>query len=383
MITKQYKFDEVVELFDKKRVPLSSLERQKRQGKYRYYGAQGVIDYVDDFLFDGEYVLVAEDGENLKSLKQNIAQLVSGKFWVNNHAHIIQTREMCRLKYFYYYVNNMNISEFVTGSAQPKLSQASMKKMVFELPDIAVQDKILKVVSAIDEKISKNDEINDNLLQQAQALYQSWFVDFDQNNGRMPDSWEDRKIGELTSLVTRGIAPKYDDSCDQVVLNQKCIRNHTIDVSLGRQHKPKAVNEKWLQFGDLLINSTGEGTLGRTAQVWFEPQKMTVDSHITIVRPLHPNLIYLIGMWGLTHEREIEALHTGSTGQTELPRDRVKEMPLLLPDTDTLERFNAIMKVNTGMINANQKENDSLAQLRDGLLPRLLSGEMDISDLEF
>ena len=87
---KSYRFDEITINFDKKRIPLSAAQRKKRHGIYRYYGAQGVIDYIDDYIFDGTFLLIAEDGENLKSQKQNIAQIATGKFWVNNHAHIVQ-----------------------------------------------------------------------------------------------------------------------------------------------------------------------------------------------------------------------------------------------------------------------------------------------------
>ena len=155
---KTYSFDDVVILHDKDRIPLSAMERQKRQGTYRYYGAQGVIDHVDNYLFDGEYVLIAEDGENLKSQKQDVAQLVHGKFWVNNHAHIATTTNECRLRYFYYLINNKNLSEYITGSAQPKLSQASMRKMSFVLPNINTQDKILGILGGIDDKIEENEK---------------------------------------------------------------------------------------------------------------------------------------------------------------------------------------------------------------------------------
>lgn len=156
-----------------------------------------------------------------------------------------------------------------------------------------------------------------------------------------------------------------------------------IDLSLARTHKPKKINEKWLRFGDLLINSTGTGTLGRTAQVWFQPQNLTVDSHITIVRPANENLIFYIGLWGIEHEKEIESLHTGSTGQTELPRDRVKAMKLACPDIETLDRFNAIIAPMAATIVSNQEENQRLSSLRDVLLPKLMSGEIDVVDIPF
>lgn len=224
--------------------------------------------------------------------------------------------------------------------------------------------------------------INENLLQQALAIYKAWFCDYVLSDEVLPESWHITTIGALSSLVTRGIAPKYDDSSNQIVLNQKCIRDHTIDVSLARRHLPKKINEKWISKGDLLINSTGTGTLGRVAQVWFDANNMTVDSHVTIVRPKAPILQRYIGFWGLSHESEIEAQHTGSTGQTELPRDRVKAMELPLPDEDTLSKFNELVIPMTDAVISNQKENARLSQLRDTLLPKLMSGEIDVSELE-
>ena len=233
-------------------------------------------------------------------------------------------------------------------------------------------------MECFDDKIALNNKINDNLEQQAEALFKAWFFDYLAFGGEIPQEWTNSTIEELTSLVSRGIAPKYTEDSDQVVINQKCIRDHRIDLSLARTHTPKKMNEKWLQFGDLLINSTGEGTLGRTAQVWFNPEKMTVDSHVTIVRPKSKELIYYIGFWGLLHEREIESLHTGSTGQTELPRERIKAMELVVPDQETLAKFNAIVQPMTGTIINNQIQNNKLAALRDALLPKLMAGEIDI-----
>ena len=224
--------------------------------------------------------------------------------------------------------------------------------------------------------------LNDNLEQQAAAIFRSWFVDYVPFGGTAPDGWENVTLEDITALVSRGITPKYADDTDQIVINQKCIRNHMIDLSFARSHKPKVINDKWLQFGDLLINSTGDGTLGRAAQVWFQPHNLTVDSHVTIVRPAAENMIFYIGLWGTQHEKEIESLHTGSTGQTELPRDRVKALELLLPDKETLDRFNALIAPMAGAIVLNQEENNRLASIRDALLPKLMSGEIDVSDVK-
>ena len=163
METKKYRFDEVTINFDKKRIPLSSAQREKRQGTFRYYGAQGVIDHVDDYIYDGTYLLIAEDGENLKSKKQNIAQVVDGQFWVNNHAHIVQGNEQCDTRFLCYLINSMDLSGYVTGSAQPKLSQANLNAITLSLPTLVEQKRIVEYLYMLDQKIDVNRQINDNL----------------------------------------------------------------------------------------------------------------------------------------------------------------------------------------------------------------------------
>ena len=244
------------------------------------------------------------------------------------------------------------------------------------------QNAIVGTLESIDRKLIVNEQLNDNLMQQAVTIFKSWFVEYSPFDGIEPKEWETVNLEKITSLISRGIAPKYSDNSDQIVINQKCIRNHMIDLSLARAHTPKVVNVKWLRFGDLLINSTGDGTLGRTAQVWFQPQNITVDSHVTIVRPAKENLVFYIGLWGIVHEREIESLHTGSTGQTELPRERVKAMELHLPDNETLDRFNTLIAPMAAAIVSKQNENNKLATLRDALLPKLMSGEIDVSAVQ-
>lgn len=290
-------------------------------------------------------------------------------------------------EYLYYLLKTPSFKKDVkdnygSGSAIPRIILKDFKRMKVEYPSIEKQRQIVSILHDLDAKIFNNQKVNDNLEQQAVALFKSWFVDFSLFGGTVPENWDDTTLENITTLITRGIAPKYSDNSDQTVVNQKCIRNHTIDLSLARTHTPKAINEKWLKFGDLLINSTGDGTLGRVAQVWFAPKALTVDSHVTIVRPAREELIFYIGLWGILHEKEIESLHTGSTGQTELPRDRVKMLKLLLPDDSSLSRFNSIIAPMTSTIISNQEENQKLANLRDTLLPKLMSGVIDVANVQ-
>ena len=205
MELKEYRFDEVTINFDKKRVPLSGAQREKRQGNFRYYGAQGVIDHIDDFIFDGTYLLIAEDGENLKSKKQNIAQVVEGQFWVNNHAHIVQGNELCNTRYLCYLLNSMDLSGYVTGSAQPKLSQANLNAVTLFLPPITVQERIVEYLYLFDKKIAVNQKINDNLQQQAELLYHERFETVDRD--KLPVGWRIVRLGDVATISKKSFNP--------------------------------------------------------------------------------------------------------------------------------------------------------------------------------
>ncbi len=285
-------------------------------------------------------------------------------------------------RYMYYCMKNSEayIKSFAHGTATKTITKKEVMNLLLRIHPRNEQDKIAAFLDKIQQKIDINQSVNENLLQQAEAIYKAWFCDRFAEDESSP--WPKTTIGDITSLVVRGITPKYNDDTDQLIINQKCIRNHMVDLTPARRHLPKAITEKWLIQGDLLINSTGEGTLGRAAQVWFVPNNLTVDSHVTIVRPKTAVLRNYIGLWGLTHEAEIESLHTGSTGQTELPRERVKAMELPLPDESALSRFNELITPMTQAIVKNQQENVRLAELRDTLLPRLMSGELDVSVLD-
>ena len=223
--------------------------------------------------------------------------------------------------------------------------------------------------------------INENLEQQAQAIFRSWFVDFEPFGGVMPDDWKECTLNSICDLIIKGITPKYTENSDQLVINQKCVRNHQIDLSLARPHTPKKVNEKWLKYGDVLVNSTGTGTLGRAAQVQFIPNNLTVDSHVSIIRASKQEYVYFLGLWATSHEHDFEMLQTGSTGQTDLPRERLKQMQIILPSESILSSFSDVIKPIADIRIQKQQESQRLSLLRDTLLPKLMNGEIDVSQV--
>ncbi|MEX1012740.1 MAG: restriction endonuclease subunit S [Waddliaceae bacterium] len=144
---------EVALNFDSKRIPLSNREREKRRGYYPYHGATGVLDYLDDYIFDGIYLLLGEDGSVVKEDGTPFTQYVRGKFWVNNHAHVLQGIYPISTEHLYLFIRQLNISPFITGAVQPKLNQKNMYSIPFVKPDKEICRHFAKIVSPLFERI--------------------------------------------------------------------------------------------------------------------------------------------------------------------------------------------------------------------------------------
>ena len=282
------------------------------------------------------------------------------------------------------------VQSFGTGSTRGNINAKTYGNMPITLPPRDIQDKIVEILKSLDDKIEVNKQINDNLEQQAQALFKSWFVDFDpfrdqplteSELGMIPNGWRAAVLDELCSFISRGLTPKYDESSDELILGQTCVRNNIVTLDNARRHKPKQRTEKWVQQWDTLINSTGIGSLGRVGIVYFDMDNVAIDSHITVIRPKSALVRHYVGRNLLSRQPEIENMAVGSTGQTELPKERVKSLPIMLPDENALIRFNAIIEPIAYQLYRNIEESRRLASLRDALLPRLMSGELTIDDL--
>lgn len=131
---------DIITLYDSRRIPLSNRERAQRQGQYPYYGAASVMDYVDDYLFDGVYVLMGEDGSVIGDNDHPVIQYVWGKFWVNNHAHVLQGTNGISNEHLMLFLKQINICPYVTGAVQPKLNQGNLRCIPFVLPSPKVCD---------------------------------------------------------------------------------------------------------------------------------------------------------------------------------------------------------------------------------------------------
>jgi type I restriction enzyme S subunit len=159
---------------DSKRVPLSETQRQKMQGKYPYYGASGIIDYVNDYIFDGEHVLLGEDGANIVTRSSKLAFVVDGKFWVNNHAHILKA---IGSNYFLAEsLERIRYEKYNTGTAQPKLNADVCKRIILYLPTLPEQQKIADFLTGIDKKIERVNTQLEKTKEWKRGLLQQMFV---------------------------------------------------------------------------------------------------------------------------------------------------------------------------------------------------------------
>lgn len=397
--TTTFRFEDLTVNFDKRRIPLSSGQRENRQGQYRYYGAQGVIDYVDDYIFDGKYLLIAEDGENLKSKKQDIAQIVEGKFWVNNHAHVVQGNALCLTEYLCYLLNHNDLSGYITGSAQPKLSQANLNAIVFDIPSIETQQKIVSIISALDEKIATNRAINDNLEQQAVLLFKKWFIEFDNISknmfesrfGLIPESFKLLKNGELPLVITDYVAngsfaslkanvTLYQEPNYAYFIRNTDLKSGTFEVFVD-ERSYNFLSKSTLYGGEIIISNVGD--IGSVFLCPKLDKPMTLGNNIIMLRPEQENLRYYLYIWfkWLYGQSLIQGIKGGSV-QPKFNKTDFKNLPIILPPDDLLEQFHQIVKPMFELLDENNTENQVLTRTRDTILPRLMSGELDVSAVE-
>ena len=297
-------------------------------------------------------------------------------------------------------------------TAQPTFNLKDLGNLPIPLPPKFEREVIAEAIGAFDDRINLLRETNTTLEAIAQALFKFWFVDFDPVHAKMqglapegideataalfPDSFEDSELGpvpkgwrietlgDVCSYLNRGISPKYLEEGGVLVINQKCIRDFSVDYSKARRHDSaqRKIDGRQVEVGDILVNSTGVGTLGRVAQVLTLDEVTIVDSHVTVVRAGEKLSWPYLGQWMIRQQPNIEAMGEGSTGQTELARSKLAVLPILVPSADALMAFDALVKSLKERVAVNEAGASGLAKLRDTLLPRLISGQLRISEAQ-
>ncbi|MEO5559372.1 MAG: restriction endonuclease subunit S [Dokdonella sp.] len=260
------------------------------------------------------------------------------------------------------------------------------------LPSMEEQRRIASILSAYDDLIENNTRRIAILEEMARRIYEEWFVRFrfpghenvrmvESEMGPVPEGWVASTLGQTAKYINRGVAPKYDETASGIVINQKCIRGQRLNLAEARCQSKSVSPDKLVRRGDVLINSTGVGTLGRVAQVQKEMKDCTVDTHVSIVRPGSNTDHDFFGIALLSMQPHFEAQGVGSTGQTELSRGRIADTSVLLPSNDLQQCFGGLVGPMRQLAVTLQSKNTNLRTTRDLLLPKLISGELDVSTL--
>lgn len=164
--------DQISTNLDSKRIPITKSDR--KSGEYPYYGASGIVDYVADYIFDGDTLLVSEDGANLLARSTPIAFSVNGKYWVNNHAHILKFENMATQRFVEFYLESIKLDEYITGAAQPKLNQKALNSIPIPIPtDIVEQAKVVNSIELLADETQRLESIYQQKLAALDALKKS------------------------------------------------------------------------------------------------------------------------------------------------------------------------------------------------------------------
>ena len=372
---------ELIDFYNNQRVPLSGIDRSKIQGKYPYYGAQGIVDYIDKYIFDGKYILVAEDGENLRSRKQDIARFANGKFWVNNHAHIIRgKKDICDDYFLKSTLNSIDIGGYVTGAAQPKLSMTNLRRIKINLPPLKTQKYIADILSAYDDLIENNLKRIKLLEQAAQNIYKKWFV-----NLRFPGH-ENTPINEKTGLpegwckinlydfaeIQMGYAFKAKDFNDEMAGNP-AIRIRDILDGWTKTYTTETVNEKYyVEHGDILVGMDGIFHMG----IWSGQEKALLVQRVCRLRANNKNLQGYLLESLRAPIKYYEQTISGAT-VAHLGAKHLKEIFISIPDEKLLNKLSLFNTFDSQIITLN-KQNQKLKAARDILLPRLMNRTIEV-----
>lgn len=198
------KLQEVSSFLDGRRKPIKSGDRSKMKGEYPYYGASGIIDYVNNYIFDEELILLGEDGENIISRNSPLAFRVSGKCWINNHAHVIVPKDNTNIDFLTHNLERINYVVYNTGTAQPKLNQEVCRNIPSWFPTLPEQQKIASFLSAVDEKIQQLSRKKELLEHYKKGVMQQLFsgkLRFKDESGNEYPDWEEKRLGDFKNLV--------------------------------------------------------------------------------------------------------------------------------------------------------------------------------------
>lgn len=358
------------------------------------YVPNDIAEKSQKFLLQYNDVLIALTGSHINQMASVVGRVARVKYslpsLLNQRVGKITSKNnaLCDIDFVYYYLSQnkvkIQLAREAGGAAnQANISPSDVKDLEIPFPCIEIQRRIADILSAYDNLIENNQKQIKLLEEAARRLYKEWFVDLRFPGHEttpvvdgVPEGWEQQSLGRIASVLRRGISPKYDDNGKYFVISQKCIRRSIMDISEVRRESRDYSLELNLQDKDTVICSTGTGTLGRVGQVFGVYQNTTFDSHVTLVRTKeYQNFIYQ----SIKYQQEfLMGMGRGSTNQQELYRGVIEGLLILVPTQEILNKADNILSAIHDKITALNSQIGLLVEARDRLLPKLMSGEIEV-----
>ena len=372
-------FEKVVLNLDSKRIPLKSGDRDIQKGDFPYYGASGIIDYIDKFIFDGEHLLISEDGANLLARTYPIAFIANGRFWVNNHAHIVIAKsDITTNRYLELYFSSINISEYVTGSAQPKLNQSKLNSIPIPLPPLSEQTRIVNKLDSLFERIDKSIALLEENIKHTEALMASG-LDEVFGNG-------DTRIGELCTIGPKKSEIKDLGDLEVSFLPMTDLKEHQINFEPKQTKRISEVYTGYTYFNDndvLLAKVTPcfeNGKAGIAQNLINGIGFGSSEYHVLRAnKNTLPEWIYYSVMTATFREEGVNNM-TGSSGLKRVPPAFVANWKIKNPPIN--EQLKIIEKIKSTdaklskLITEQQSKLSYLKALKASLLDKAFKGEL-------
>ncbi|MGO2498748.1 MULTISPECIES: restriction endonuclease subunit S [Vibrio] len=385
------------EILDSKRIPLNSQERSQRIGDYPYYGANGVQGYIDAYIFEGEHVLLAEDGGNFEQWESRpISYLVNGKFWVNNHAHILKAKGDNLTKFIHFSLVHKNILKHINGGTRSKLNQADMRSIDFLRPPLPEQKKIAAILTSVDEVIEKTQAQIDKLKDLKTAMMQELLTcgvgvegkphtEFkDSPVGRIPKGWEVVRISQLCSHIVDCVnktAPVVDYSTPYKMIRTTNVRHGRVDT-VNVRNVIKETYEAWTRRllpmnGDLIF--TREAPVGECG-ILEDSRGVFLGQRTMMYRADNEKTSSLFLMYSLMSEYGKQQLEDFSGGST-VPHMRVpdcEKILIKLPSLGEQKKIIDSLKSVDNLIQIKETKSTSLQNTKKALMQDLLTGKVRV-----
>jgi len=358
------RLEEVCEILDSKRVPITAKDRVA--GPYPYYGANGVQDYVADYIFDDELVLLAEDGGHFGSADKPIAYRVSGKCWVNNHAHVLKAKECIEVDYLCYSLMFRDVSDIVNGATRQKLTQADMRKIEIPLLPIEKQKAVVAKIGKVFELIALRKE----QLAKLDELVKARFVELFGDPVINPKGYEKVLLSDIAEYFN-GLTYSPDSVSDNgtVVLRSSNIQNSQLDFADTVRVDCPIKEKLYVKDNDILMCSrNGSARLvGKVALIKGIQEPMTFGAFMMIIRSRYHS--YLMTYFQMDAFRQ--QIKTGATTTiNQITGRMLDDVTIPLPPMELVEQFATFVEQTDKSKLTIQQSLDQLENLKKSLMQK-------------